>query len=87
MKTTLTLDDDLAAQLEERAETLNLSFKQVVNDTLRRGLDVEEPPKKRPGEFRTFPGGFAPGIDPNRLRQLDQELELEWMVNKMKKNR
>ena len=37
MRTTLTLDDDLAESLRERARLHDLPFKQVVNDTLRSG--------------------------------------------------
>ena len=38
MRTTLTLDDDLAAALREQAQRVGVPFKHVVNDTLRRGL-------------------------------------------------
>ena len=39
MKTTLTLDDDVAAALERVRRTRNASLKDVVNDALRRGLN------------------------------------------------
>lgn len=43
MRTTLTLDADVVAQLEaERART-NASLKHVVNDALRRGLARRDP--------------------------------------------
>ena len=38
MRTTLTLDDTLAKALKERAVSTGRSFKNVVNETLRRGL-------------------------------------------------
>ncbi len=38
MRTTLTLDDDLANALKKRARLLDQPFRQVVNDLLRRGL-------------------------------------------------
>jgi len=38
MRTTLTLDDDVAAILKRLARTRNARFKDVVNDALRRGL-------------------------------------------------
>ena len=38
MRTTLTIDDDIADALRERARLLDLPFKQVVNDALRRGM-------------------------------------------------
>ena len=40
MRTTLTLDPDVAARLERLKETKNTSFKSVVNEALRRGLDA-----------------------------------------------
>lgn len=38
MRTTLTLDDDVAALLARRQEDLKLSLKGAVNEALRRGL-------------------------------------------------
>ena len=78
MRTTLTLDDDLANALKQRAKLLDQSFKQVVNDTLRRGLS----PKSRdqptpPIRIRTFSSAYAPGVDRLRLSELADELEVE----------
>jgi len=39
MRTTLTLDDDVAAALERLRRTRNASLKDLVNEALRRGLD------------------------------------------------
>lgn len=53
MRTTLTLDDDVAAALEQLRRASDASFKDLVNDTLRRGLkDVGSLHKVRE-EFRT----------------------------------
>jgi hypothetical protein len=72
------LDDDVADALVERARLLNLSFKQVVNDALRRGLSpgVHE---ARSAEYRVVPNrsGLAPGIDPLRLNQVNDQLEAQ----------
>lgn len=75
MRTTLTLDDDVAAVLRERARLLELPFKQVVNDALRRGLS---PAPAEPGpayRVTPHPSGFRPGVDPARLNQLNDSLE------------
>ncbi|MDP8961434.1 MAG: ribbon-helix-helix protein, CopG family [Actinomycetota bacterium] len=51
MRTTLTLDDDVAAQLERLRARGDRSFKQLVNDALRAGLarlDREEPARRGP---------------------------------------
>jgi predicted CopG family antitoxin len=38
MRTTLTIDDDVAFKLNELKKKADKSFKEVVNETLRRGL-------------------------------------------------
>ena len=77
MRTTLTLDDDIAASLKERARLLDLPFKQVVNDVLRRGLSPAVG-EARP-EYRIEPisSDFMPGVDPLKLNQLSDELDAE----------
>jgi hypothetical protein len=48
MRTTITLDDDVAAKLQLKARKGGQPFKQVVNDTLRAGLAVESQTKSLP---------------------------------------
>ncbi len=43
MRTTLTLDDDVAAELERLRRKEGKRFKAIVNDALRRGLRDEKP--------------------------------------------
>lgn len=43
MRTTVTLDDDVAAKLKRLAREREASFKEVLNSSLRRGLGSEEP--------------------------------------------
>jgi hypothetical protein len=52
VRTTITLDDDVAVELERRQKSRDASFKDVVNDTLRAGLRADERPKQRK-PFRT----------------------------------
>ena len=77
MRTTLTIEDDLARTLKERARLLDLPFKQVVNETLRRGLSSAV--REEPAPYRVVPrhSGFAPGVDPLKLNQLSDQLEVE----------
>lgn len=49
MRTTLTLDDDVAAKLKAAMRRSGRPFKDVVNDTLRRGLAA---PKAGRAPFR-----------------------------------
>jgi hypothetical protein len=44
MRTTLTLDKDVAARLEQMAKKRRLPFKTIVNDALRAGLSVIDKP-------------------------------------------
>jgi len=46
MRTTITLEDDVAARLQTKARKSGKSFKDVVNDTLRIGLAAESTRKQ-----------------------------------------
>jgi hypothetical protein len=52
MRTTLTLDDDVAALIETAQASSDKTFKEIVNEALRRGLSEPEP-KKPPRQFQT----------------------------------
>ena len=57
MRTTLTLDDDVAVQIEELRVRERRTLKDVVNDALRRGLtelSCEERSVRKPFETKTF---------------------------------
>jgi hypothetical protein len=64
MRTTLTIDDDVAARLERLRRSRSTSLKDLVNEALRRGLrEMEARPKKRE-PFRTQPiEGIKPLFD------------------------
>jgi hypothetical protein len=52
MRTTLTLDDDVAALLRRVQETRKVSLKEAVNEALRQGLQqMATPPRRQP--YRT----------------------------------
>lgn len=75
MRTTLTLDDDVARLLHDTVHRERRPLKQVVNDALRRGLAAELPSTP----FRTTPhrSELRPGIDPASLNRLVDELEVD----------
>jgi hypothetical protein len=78
MRTTLTLDDDVERRLRQIAKRTNRSFKELVNETLRRGLSAGVRPHAPRERFVVRPKacGFRPGIDPLKLNQLSDELEI-----------
>ena len=67
MRTTLTLDDDVAARLEQERRRRRVSFKALINELLRVGLDARRAPRRRFPPFRTK--GFALG--PSLVGSLD----------------
>ncbi len=72
MRTTLTLDEDVAVRLERERQKRRRSFKEVVNDVLRAGLNaIGQPQGPRP-PFRTK--GFALG--PSLVGSLDNVEEV-----------
>lgn len=79
MRTTLTLDDDLARELKDLARVSDRSFKEVVNQTLRKGLSVGDKPATDlpPFEVKPHSSAFRPGIDLEKLNQLYDQLEME----------
>lgn len=85
MRTTLTLDDDLARQLKEQARRSGKSFKEVVNATLRHGLARGHKPADRLPPFRVKPKvcGFRSGVDSMKLNQLNDEMALEDFQRKL----
>ena len=78
MRTTLSIDDEIDDALRGRARLLDISFKQVVNDALRRGMvpEIENVPLR---EYRVVPhhSGFNPGVDPLKLNQTNDQLDAE----------
>ena len=84
VRTTIALDDDLAEKLQELAHKRRVSFRSVVNETLRRGLSAPEPRSshRQKVEVDTFESPFRPGVDPLRLNQLVDDLEVERFVGR-----
>jgi plasmid stability protein len=65
VRTTLTLDDDVAAKLKATARRSGRGFREVVNETLRRGLMAERPARRAVFKVAARSlGGLRPG--PNR---------------------
>ncbi len=85
MRTTVTLDPDVAIRIKQRMEQRKLTFKETVNQTLRKGLKVPDKARKRKFKVKPFSLEFRPGIDPNRLNQLVDQLEIEDYLRKINK--
>jgi hypothetical protein len=78
MRTTVTLEPDVAARLKEYAHRRRTSFKAALNAAVRRGLSAQEPPaSRRRFVVKPHSSPFRPGIDSGKLNQLVDQLEAE----------
>lgn len=82
MRTTLTLDADLAKKLRDLAHRRGQSFKQTLNEVVRRGLAAQPGRSAPPYTVTPHHGGFRPGIDPSKLNQLVDQLDVELFIEK-----
>jgi hypothetical protein len=82
MRTTVTLDADVAAKLKQTAHERGISFKEALNSNVRRGLEsagVEAQPYSVP----TRKLGVRPGVNLDKAIQLAGELEDAEMTRKL----
>ena len=78
MRTTVTLDPDVAEKLSRLAHARRAPFKRVLNEALRRGLAGQEAvAKAKPFSVKPYRSGFRPGVDALRLNQLADELDVQ----------
>lgn len=86
MRTTMTIDDEIAQILYQESKEKGLSFKEIVNATLRRGIIAgRTSTRTRTVVVRPFEGGLLPGIDPDRMNQMVDELETSAFREKMER--
>ena len=77
MRTTLTLEEDVAATLKAEARRSGRSFRETVNAVLRRGLALSRPAAARP-PFRVVardPGDLTPGLSLDSVADLVEQVE------------
>ena len=77
MRTTLTLDDDVAAKLKAEARRSGRTFRDTVNDILRRGLAnrrTPSPPEPFKVTLRDL-GNLRPGHSLDNIADLIEQIE------------
>ena len=77
MRTTLTLDADVAERLEQEIRRSGKGMKAIVNQWLRIGSGQAQRAIPEPFRVEAQDLGLKPGIDPNRMNQLVDELEVQ----------
>jgi hypothetical protein len=77
MRTTLTLDDDVAAKLKAESRRAGRPFREIVNETLRRGLASRRVAAQRQA-FKIAPrdlGDLRPGLSLDNVAELIEQVE------------
>jgi len=76
VRTTLTLDEDVAAKLKAAVRRSGRPFRDVVNEALRRGLLAAAPASRQPfrAQVRSL-GGVRPGVDLGNIGDLLERVE------------
>jgi plasmid stability protein len=85
MRTTLTLEPDVAEKLRLRMAREKISLKRAVNEALRSGLAKAESKPKVKFKVEPHAFNFRPGVDLDKLNQLVDELEVEEFRRKLLK--
>ncbi len=80
MRTTLTLDEDVANEIRTLMRDRSAGLKETVNEVLRRGLRASV--VVEPYESPLFASGVRPGIDLDKALSLAAELEDDEVVRK-----
>ena len=77
MRTTLTIDDDVAYRLKKaQASEPSKPFKVLVNELLRRGLQPNgAKPKKKEFKLITYPMGLREGLNLDNIEELLDQIE------------
>lgn len=79
IRTTVTLDDDVAERVRERSRAQGIPFRDALNQLLRLALATQEsPPDRR--NFRIKPShmGYRPGLPYDNVEALLEYGEGEW---------
>jgi hypothetical protein len=87
-RTTLTLDPDVVARLEDEMHRQRKPFRQVVNEAIRRGLSSSARTRKLP-PYRVKPikSELMPGFENANFNHLVDQLEDEAILRKLRRGR
>ena len=83
MRTTVTLDPDVAALVKRAMEERGISFKAALNDAVRAGArpDPRSRPKRTP--TRTHRMGFEPALPWDKALRMAAEMEDEELARRL----
>jgi hypothetical protein len=77
VRTTITISDGLLSELRERARQRRRPFREVLEETIQRGLSAPPPPARQRVRLQTYHLGIKPAYQGLSLNQLYDQLEAE----------
>jgi|688.fasta_scaffold410166_2 hypothetical protein len=84
MRTTLSLEPDVAQRLRQELASGKKSFKEVVNERLRLGFGLKKAKDRPLFRVKAHSSDYQPGIDPTKFNRLVDELQVEEFIRKSK---
>ena len=84
MRTTLTLDPEVAEKLRREVALGKRSFKEIVNDALKRGLGIQRTSPRNRFRIKAHSSAFVPGTDLGRLNQSVDQLETDEFLQRQR---
>lgn len=83
MRTTVTIDEDVAQQIRQRMRERGAGFKEVLNELLRRGLRSTDDPE--PYVAPTFRMGARPDLDLDKALALAGAMDDDELARKLER--
>jgi hypothetical protein len=77
MRTTLTIDSDVAERIQQEVASGRRTLKDVINERLRAGFGIKPASPRRRFKVEPHRSAYQPGVDAAKLNQLVDELEME----------
>jgi hypothetical protein len=75
MRTTITLDEDVAERVREHMRANNRGFKEAINDLIRKGLSFSAPTARSPFRAQARALGLKPGLSLDNIEELLDQVE------------
>ena len=70
IRTTITLDDDVAARVKRESQTRGLSFRETLNELLRAALLSTGKTPRRTLQIKPIHMGYKPGLNYDKIESL-----------------
>ena len=85
VRTTITLDSDVDQMLKAEMRRSGATFRQAVNQAIRRGLADSGVVERKAFRLRPRRLSLRQGIDPAMLQHFEEDLEIETFLRKTRK--